>query len=450
MATAIGTVRVLRRLLAGGLYSRAERLLERIHPADLGPLLAELQPDEVRTVVDLLFRQRRAAHTLTELLPEQTAQVIAALSDQRVADIFARLEIDDLLEMMERLSEERREAVRMLLPPEKLDQLHKFEIYPPRSAGRVMTTSYVALDAKMTAQEAIDWIRAAGDAAETILYLYVIDEHRRLLGVVPIRRLVAAPPDRLCSQLMIADPVRVLPDADQEEVAQKVARYDLLAIPVAEVDGTMLGVITVDDVIDVITEEATQDMYHLAGLSEGDRVFSPASESVRRRLPWMVLNLGTAFLAAWVVGLFSHTIEQLVALAAFLPVVGGMGGNGGIQALTVTTRGIALGEIEFSTGLRAVSKEVAVGCAIGVCTGALAAGASYLWQGNPYLGLVLFLAMIATMMAAGLMGAAVPLVLKSLRQDPALGAGVIVTTLTDTVGFFTFLGIATILIDRLS
>ncbi len=449
MATSIGTTRVLRRLLAGGLYARAERLLERVHPADLGPLLAELTPNEVRAVVELLFQQRRAAPTLIELPPEQTAQVLDALSDQRLADILARLEIDDLLEMVERLSEERREAVRVLLPPEKLDQLHKFEIYPPESAGRVMTTSYVALDEKMTAQEAIDWIRAAGDAAETILYLYVIDEHRRLQGVVPIRRLVSAPPDRSCSELMIRDPVRVLPDADQEEVAQLVARYDLLAVPVTDLDGTLLGVITVDDVIDVITEEATEDMYHLAGLTEEDRVFSSARTSIRRRLPWMILNLFTILIAASVIGWFETTIQQLVVLAAFLPVVAGMGGNGGIQTLTVITRGIALGEIEFSTGLRAVGKEMAVGVALGATTGALAAGLVTLWQGNPYLGLVLFAAMVTTMAVAGLLGASVPLILKSLRQDPALGSGVIVTVLTDIFGFLTFLGIATAMMDRL-
>jgi magnesium transporter len=211
----------------------------------------------------------------------------------------------------------------------------------------------------------------------------------------------------------------------------------------------MLGVITVDDVIDVITEEATEDMYHLAGLSEDDRVFSPARVSVRKRLPWMYLNLGTAFIAAWVVGLFRHTIEQMVALAMFMPVVAMMGGNGGIQALTVITRGIALGEIEFSSGIRAALKELTVGIAIGVATGVLAAAVAYFWQGNPLLGVALFLAMVATMAIAGLLGAAVPLLLKALNQDPALGSGVIVTTFTDVFAFFSFLGIGTLLLERM-
>jgi magnesium transporter len=277
----------------------------------------------------------------------------------------------------------------------------------------------------------------------------VVDEQRALTGVVPLRRLVSAPPSRSISELMIQDPVSVSAEADQEEVAQLVKRYDLLAIPVTDVDGHMCGVITVDDVIDVITEEATEDMYHLAGLSEDDRVFSPAHVSLRKRLPWMFLNLFTAFCAAWVVGRFERTIEQMVALAVFMPVVAGMGGNGGIQALTVITRGIALGEIEFSSGVRAALKEFAVGLAIGATTGTLAAGVAVVWQESPFLGLALFLAMVITMAIAGLLGAAVPLLLKALKQDPALGSGVIVTTFTDIFAFFSFLGIGTLLLDRM-
>ena len=443
------TTRILRRLLSSGVHTRAERLLERIHPADLGPLLADLTPDEIRTVIDLLFKHHRAATMLKELPPELLPQIFEAVSDQRLADVLRRVEIDDLLELLDGIPEQRRQDVMALLPGHKLEELRKAELYPSRSAGRTMTTAYTALDEKMTAQEAIDSIRASGEMDESILYLYVVDQERRLLGVVPIRRLVAAPPDRTCSEMMIRDPISTQPDADQEEVAQLVARYDLLAIPVTDVDGTMLGLITVDDVIDVITEEATEDMYHLAGLSEVDRIFTPAGVSIKKRLPWMLVNLGTAFIAAAVVGLFKDTIESLVVLAIFLPVVAGLGGNGGIQALTVITRAIALGEIEFSSGLRAVRKELLVGVVLGAIMGTLSAGIITLWQGNPFLGLVIFLAVVATMAVAGMLGAAVPLALKALKMDPALGSGVLVTFLADAFGFFTFLGIATLLMDRL-
>jgi magnesium transporter len=417
-------------------------------PADVALLLPELTSDEIRAVIELLFRQRRAALALRELPNEMLPQVFDALADQRLAAVIGRLEIDDLLEFVEWIPEDRRDSVVERLPEEKREELRKAELYPEDSAGRVMTTSFVALDRKMNAQETIDSLRSMGDGSEAVLYLYVVDEERTLVGVVPIRRLVSAPPDQLISEIMIPDPVSVIADDDREEVARIVARFDLLAIPVTDVDGRMLGLITVDDVIDVITEEATEDMYHLAGLSEADRVFLPAHESVRKRLPWMFLNLATCFAAAWVVGLFERTIEQVVTLAVFMPVVAGMGGNGGTQALTVITRAIALGEIEFSSGSRAATKELAVGLSLGVAMGIASAGIAYLWNADPIIGVALFGAMILTLSVAGLVGAAVPLALKALHQDPALGAGVIVTTFTDAFAFFSFLGIATLLMDR--
>jgi magnesium transporter len=449
MATPQVTTRILRRLLASGVHMRAERLLARMAPADVALLLPELTPDEVRTVIELLFRQRRAARALKELPHEMLPQVFEAVSDQRLADVIGRLEIDDLLELVEWIPEDRRELVVSRLPEHKRSELDKAELYPEDSAGRVMTTSFVALDQKMTAQEAIDSLRSMGDDSEVVLYLYVVDDQRALCGVVPVRRLVSAPPDRRVFDIMIPEPVSVSAEDDQEEVARVVRRFDLLAVPVTDVDGRMLGLITVDDVIDVITEEATEDMYHLAGLTEADRVFVPAHESIRKRLPWMLLNLGTAFAAAWVVGLFERTIEQVVSLAVFMPVVAGMGGNGGTQALTVITRAIALGEIEFSSGVRAAMKELSVGLTIGLVMGVVSAGVAMLWEGNPVLGMALGCAMVLTLSVAGLLGAAVPLALKALKQDPALGAGVIVTTFTDAFAFFSFLGIATLLMDRM-
>jgi magnesium transporter len=449
MATPQETTRILRRLLASGMDTRAERVLMRMHPADLGPVLSGLTPPEIRTVIDLLFRHRRAARTLIELPPEMLPNIFEALGDERLAQVMARLERDDLVELVEWLPEDRREVVVSLLPDTKRGELRKAALYPEDSAGRVMTSRFLALGETTTAQEAIERIRAAGDDNE-VFYLYVVDDKEHLRGVVPLRRLVAAAPARPVGELMIPDPVATLVDADQESVARLVARYNLLAIPVVDADGRIQGVITVDDVIEVITEEATEDIYHLAGLdAEEDRVFNPAGQSVRRRLPWMLLNLAATFLIAGVIGLFERTLEQLVALAFFMPVVAGMGGNGGIQSLTVITRAIALGEIEFSSGLRAVGREVAVAATLGAVTGAVSGVLATLWQGSPWLGLVLFNAMLLTMIVGGVLGAAVPLLLKALGQDPALGSGVLVTTLTDICGFVAFLGVGTLLLDRL-
>ena len=211
MAQPHNTTRILRRLLTGGVYARADRLLERIHAADLGPILAELTHDEIRTVIDLLHRQGRAATTLKELPSELQSSVFDAVTDERLAAILAGLEIDDMLELIEHIPEDRREPIRGMLPDESQSALRKAELYPPSSAGRAMTTSYVALDEKMTAQEAIDSIRSAGELAESVLYLYVVDELQQLRGVVPIRRLVTSPPDRPCADLMIREPVSTSP-----------------------------------------------------------------------------------------------------------------------------------------------------------------------------------------------------------------------------------------------
>ena len=449
MANTQETTRILRRLLATGLHTRAERLLARMRPADRGPVLSGLTPPEIRTVVDLLYEHRRAASTLRELPPELLPEIFEVLTDERLARIISRLEVDDMLELFEWIAPERRAVVLEQMPAADRRALEKAELYPPDSAGRAMVTRFVALQEDTTAQQAIDRIRASGSDDEAILYLYVVDEKTRLRGVVPIRRLVAAAPERTCRELMVEDPVCVRADADQEEVAQLVGRYNLLAVPVVDDDERLLGVITVDDVIEVIHEEATEDIYHLAGLSDEDRVFSAPRHAIRKRLPWMMLNLGATFLAAWVIGLFERTLEQIVALAFFMPVVAGMGGNSGIQALTVITRAIALGELEFSSGLRAVGKEVSVAVVIGAVTGVASGVLAWLWQGSAWLGLVLFATMMATMAVAGVLGAAIPLALKAMDQDPAVGSGVFVTTLTDIFGFAAFLGIGTALIDRL-
>ncbi len=450
MAPTEVTTRILRRLLASGVHSRAERLLARVHPADLAPLFADLTPEEIRTVVDLLFRQRRAAQTLRELPPEMLPTIFEAVDDARLAAVCGRLEIDDMLELFERVPEERHDPILALLPAEKQAELRKHELYAEGSAGRVMTTNILAVDEKLTAQEAIEKIRAFGEDTDAVLYLYVVDTEGRLEGVVPIRRLVASRPDRPVGEIMIREPVSASVDTDQEEVAQLVARYNLLAIPVTDLERRLLGVITVDDVIEVITEEATEDIYHLAGLDEEDRVFTPPSQSIRKRLPWQFLNLGAVFISAWVVGLFEQTLDKIVTLAVFMPVINGMGGNGGVQSLTVVTRAMALGEIEFSSGLRAVGKELLVGLVIGLVVGAAAGGIAWMWQGNPYLGFTLTAAMVVTLTVAGLLGAAVPVLLKALRQDPALGSGAIVVTITDAFGLFCFLGLGTLLLDRLA
>ncbi len=448
MASHPETTRILHKLLADGLNERAGRLLSRMRPADRGPVIAGLSPVEIRLVMELLDRGQQAAGTLRELPHELLPLIFEVLPGAQLAQIFARLEIDDLVELFPSLDEAKQEEVRALLPETRQRQLAQAERYPPDSAGRAMVTELFFLREDTTAQQAIDRIREGQGGDDAILYLYVVDAKTRLRGVVPIRRLVAAAPERLCFDLMIPDPVCVRAHADQEEVARLVGRYNLLAVPVVDDEERLVGVITVDDVVEMIQEEATEDMYNLAGLDDEDRVFSTARSAFKKRLPWMALNLCATFLAAWVVGLFEQTIEKIVALAFFMPVVAGMGGGGGIQSLTVITRAIALEEIEFSSGLRAVLKELRVAAMLGVLTGIASGLLAWLWQGNAVLGLVLFLTMMSTMAVAGVLGAAAPLLLKQLNLDPAVGSGVFVTNLADIFGFAAFLGIGTLMMER--
>jgi magnesium transporter len=311
-----------------------------------------------------------------------------------------------------------------------------------------MIPEFLAITQEQTVDDAIRIVRERPDL-EAAFYIYVVDVQQRLVGVASLRQLVLARPMQALASLMTTEVISVSPTVSQEEAAQLTAAHDFLALPVVDETQRLLGIITVDDVVDVLTEAATQDMYRLQGLSDADRVFSPISKSARMRLPWMIINLATAFLAALIVGMFEHTIAQLVTLATFMPVVAGMGGNGGTQALTVVTRGIALGEIEFSSAWRTIVKECVVGVIVGAATGLLTALVAYLWKGNPWLGLILFLAMVINLAIAGFSGAAVPLFLRVIKQDPAIGGSIILTTFTDVFGFLAFLGLAAIFLNLL-
>jgi len=442
---------VVRRLLLTGAQRRIERVIDKMHPADIAELIGGLSAGEFRSLLNVLVTTGRAGRTLRELPDALLADLLEQLDDGRVSLIITRLPSDDAYRLLSLMPEERRGAILERVPAERRAELDRHLRYPPGTAGALMTTRVLALQEGATADSTISEMRRLGDAIEEASYLYVVDDGGRLRGIVPLRRLLAAPPDQVLGELMMEDPVSVSAHADQEEVAQLVSKYNLLAIPVLDDgDGRLLGVITVDDVIDVIHEEATEDMYHMAGLSEDERVFSPFGRSVGKRAPWVLVNLATASVAASVVGLFQESIASLVVLAVFMPVVAGMGGNMGTQTLTVITRGLALGELQFSSALRAIAKQFGVGMTVGALAGLVAGAVAYLWLGNTMLGLVLFLAMMANMALAGFVGAVIPLALKALGQDPALGSGVIVTGFTDIFGFLCFLGLATALLHYLA
>lgn len=439
----------VRELIRTATPDRILRMIGKSHPADIALLFKDLEAGEVRLLFDVLFSARRAAKTLKELPSDLLPDILALIEDEKVARVIARADPDDAVTFTDSLPEERREKVLALVDPDSRERVRQLISYPEGTVGRIMTTDYLALPPNTSAQGAIDKIRERGEL-ETFFYLYVVEGSGRLVGVVPIRNLVIAPQDRTLQEMMIADPIRAEVSMDQEEAARLVSKYELLALPIVDHEGRLLGIITVDDVIDIIDKETTEDMYKMAGLEEEDRVFSPSKLSIQKRLPWTAVNLLTAMLAASVVGLFEATIEKAVALAIFMPVVAGMGGNCGIQTLTVVVRGMALGELEFSSAWRAVLKEVTVGITVGCVAGILVAIVAYLWKGKPMLGVVLALAMIINLFVAALAGTLIPLALKRVRLDPALGSGIFVTTFTDVFGFLSFLGLATLFLRYLT
>jgi len=314
--------------------------------------------------------------------------------------------------------------------------------YGEQTAGRIMNPEVFALAEDLTAGEAIEALQRSREV-EMVFYLYVVDERRHLVGVVSLRRLLLVSPETPLKRIMTSELIKARVDTDQEEVAQEVANYNLLAIPVVDDENKLVGIITVDDVIDVIKDEATEDILRLAGVSADEHVFTSPWEAWRKRLPWLGVNLVAATLAALVVREFQATVEQVVALAALMTVVASMGGNAATQTLTVIVRGIALGELTWSNSRRVLGKEALVGIANGLVLGGAGAGVAWGVFGNPYLGAILALAMVINLLIAAIAATLIPIALRALKIDPALASAVFITTMTDVFGFFAFLGLAT-------
>jgi magnesium transporter len=439
----------VRKLIASGARSRAALVLKKMHHADIADLFGTLTPPEATVLVEILFTQQMADKVLLELPEGILLEILERLPDTRAAELLSSLESNNALLFLDALPEDRRDEIMELLPPMKRHRIEQLLIYPEESAGYLMSTSYMSVNTGLTAEQAVQRIREQSEDVDVPFYVYVTDSDGRLSGVVILRRLVTCPQDTTIRNIMMADPFTVNANSDREEAATLARKYDIMAIPVVDDNHRLVGVIPGDSLFDVMEEEATEDMYRMAGLSEEDRIFSPVSTAFKQRFPWIWVNLFTAFVASTVVRMFQGTIESVATLVAFMPIVAGMGGNTGNQSLIVITRGIALGEMEFSSSLKAIFKEARVGILLGLIAGTVAASVALLFPGNTdplLLGLVIFLAMVGNMGLAGLLGAAIPLVLKALGRDPALGSNILLTAFTDSLGYLLLLGLGMLII----
>jgi magnesium transporter len=417
-------------------------LLAETHPADLARVLRELAlPDQVAVIHQL--RREAAGAVLYEMDDASRLALMEALGQADVSRILGQMPPDEAADVVETLPEEQASQILHQMPPAAAEEIEELLQYGESTAGGIMTPEFVAVHEDMTVGQALDHLRKSV-TREGVFYVYVVDAHEHLVGVVPLRRLITADPSTPVHVIRQTDVVSVTADTDQEEVARLVTEHDLLAVPVVSRDNRLLGTITVDDVIDVIHEEATEDIHRLGGVSADENIFDPAPKVVRRRLFWLLVNLPTAVLAATVVGLFEPSIQALAALAVFMPIVAGMGGNAGIQTFTVIVRAIALGDLTLANTRKVLLRELLIGLANGAGTGLVAGLIAYVWKGDPVLGLILGLAMVTNMLVAALAGTLVPVAMKLLRVDPAVATGVVVTTFTDCAGFLSFLGLATL------
>ena len=424
---------------AGDLKAFVERAKE-VPPADLGDVLASLDDEERLRVVQALPRrlsgkaliympdESEAEETLVALGPAQAAEVVEELQDDEAADILGGLEPAVQQQILSEV-EDREEVERLLR-------------YDEESAGGLMTAQVVSVLDVDTAAQAIEAIRRQAGEVEKFYQVFVTDGGRKLVGLLPLRDLVTSAPGRPVREFMEHAEVRVSPEEDQEEVARLMKRYNLTSLPVVDQLGRLLGHVTFDDVIAVVEAETTEDMLKFGGVSAHEELAGGWVDAVRSRLPWLYVNLATAFLAGGVVYFFQDTISRTVALAVWMPIIAGMGGNAGTQALAVTVRRLAIGNIPLGRFGEVVGKEMLVGLINGLANGVVVAVVAYLLGQGPLLGLIVFLAMTGNLFVAGFAGALIPIVLDRVKVDPAVASSIFVTTFTDVCGFLLLLGLA--------
>ena len=436
-----------RECIAAGDWQRFAVTLGNLHPADIVELVLGLDGDE-RTILLEHIPTDIVGQLFEFVEDEELRQLIAGIGlanlpavleevdDDVAADVIQQLEPDDQALTLAAL--DRGEEVRDLLQ------------YEDETAGGIMSRGFVVLTEDRTVQQAIDYLRMLRPPSDRAYYVYVLDRERRLQGTVSLRDLIVSPPGLQIGEITQRDIHAVTTGTDQEEAARVLQKYNLLAVPVVDEDGYLEGVTTADDLMDVLQEEATEDMFRMVGVGDDERVFSPVRTSVRRRLPWMAVNLVTAFIAAGTVSLFDKTLAQASLLAAFMPVVAGQGGNAGTQTATIAVRSIAIGDLDVPDIFRACKKEILVAIMNGLAIGLLAAIGAFVWKQNITLSIVLALALFLNICTATMCGVLFPLGLKAAKVDPALAANIFVTTVTDVMGFLFFLGLASVVIGRIA
>jgi magnesium transporter len=415
------------------------RILKPLHPAEIADLI-EMLRGAMRTQLIEFLRPTFDPEILAELDWNVRDEVAEQLGTDAIAMAIAALDSDDALNLISALEETKQRRVLHAIPSALRTMLEEGLAFPEDSAGRLMQREFVAVPAFWTVGEVIDFLRESDDLPDDFYDIFVVDPRHRLIGSVALNRVLRAKRPVPVRDIMERDIVTVPVAMDQEEVAYVFAQQDLLSAPVVDASDRLIGVIMIDDIVDVIHEEAEEDIMRLGGVQEDD-LYQAVIETGRSRFTWLFVNLGTAVLASAVIGLFQGTLEHIVMLAVLMPIAASMGGNAGTQTLTVAVRALATKELSTANAAKVLSKEVLVGAFNGVLFAVIVGGVAWAWSGNMGIGAVMAVAMIITLIVAGLAGAAIPLGLSMTRFDPAIASGVFLTTVTDVVAFLSFLGL---------
>jgi len=418
-------------------------LFSDMHPADIADLIDELD-EEDRLHLFSLLDVDTASDVILELSDTSREQLIEDLSNEQLTDIIEEMESDDKADIIAELSDDQAKAVLDAIEPEDSREVKDLLKYPEDTAGGIMQSELVSVRKQATINDAFQAVVDAKDDMENIHNIFVVDDEDKLIGTVPLQSLITMKRFTPIVDVIDGDIPSVNADMDQEEVARLFKKYDLVSVGVVDDRQHLLGRITIDDVMDTVQEETSEDMYRIAGLGHDDTIFNKTIDSVKKRLPWLYLNLVTALTSVLVIGFFEDTIKLMVALVFFMPVIAGLGGNAGGQTLALIIRGIALGEVTFENAKRVLARQIAIGITNGIAVGIVIAIIAYFWKGIPVLGLVIGLAMIISVFMGTMVGVLIPLALKRLDLDPALGSNILLTAFTDAFGFFSYLTLATI------
>jgi magnesium transporter len=439
----------VRKLIRRGAFPNLSKVLAKSHPADVAHLFRYLDLKEQRILFNLIEEPETAAYVLSELDHSTGAQLLEQIEKETITEVLQEMPYDDAVEIIRNMPEELAEEILNIMQDEHSEEIEQLLQYEEDTAGGIMATEIFSLEENLTVREAIVALQEAKDV-EMVFYVYVTDEHNHLVGVLSLRQLLIVPPNTKLKNIMTRDVISVRTDMDQEEVAQLVAKYNILAIPVVDEGNKLVGIITVDDVIDVMRQEATEDMYRMAGASDEELLYGYQSFKIARlRLPWLVTNLFGGVITGYLMWLFKVTLKEVIALISFIPVITGMGGNVGGQSATIVVRGFATGRVDFSILRKVFFREMRVGLIMGSVCGLVIGLVALVWHHNPYLGVVVAIAMVTAMTVAASMGVLAPSFFKKIGIDPAIASSPFVQTANDITGILIYFGTATLFLRHL-